>query len=90
MPLQVLAGLPLTWAHLMNVQRLWRLYGPTSVFASPGFGWTLPLTVALLVGAWFGDSAAPEHCLLESGAEYPKDASNPQNSDAMPLDGKQH
>lgn len=57
---QVLIGLPLAWVHLLNVRRLWRLYGPTSVFASPGFGWTLPLTTALLIGAWYGDSAAPQ------------------------------
>lgn len=55
----MLIGLPLVYAHLLNVRRLWRLFGPSSVFASPGFGWTLPLTAALLAGAWFGDSAAP-------------------------------
>lgn len=58
-PLQALAGAPLAWVHLLNVRRLWRLFGATSVFASPGFGWTLPLTALLLAIAWYTDAAAP-------------------------------
>ncbi len=57
----MLVGAPLLWAHLLNLRRLWRLYGPTAVLLSPGFGWTLPLTVAVLVGAWVCNSAAPEN-----------------------------
>ena len=64
--LQALAGAPLAWAHLLNVRRLWRLYGPTSVFASPGFGWTLPLTALLLATAWYTDAAAPVPQVLDT------------------------
>lgn len=66
---QLLVGAPLLYAHLLNLRRLWRLYGATSVLLSPGFGWTLPLTVALLVGAWASDSAAPTNSGNAEAAE---------------------
>jgi hypothetical protein len=71
--LQVLTGAPLAWVHLLNVRRLWRLFGPTSVFASPGFGWTLPLTVLLLATAWYTDSAATPQQLPDAAADTPTD-----------------
>jgi hypothetical protein len=68
----VLTGAPLAWVHLLNVRRLWRLFGPTSVFASPGFGWTLPLTVLLLATAWYTDAAALQQ-LPDIAADRPMD-----------------
>lgn len=88
--LQVLAGAPLAWAHLLNVRRLWRLFGPTSVFASPGFGWTLPLTALLLATAWYTDAAAPVAQVpdtvvddMTGGGEHPEKAAVVKQSDTL-------
>ena len=56
---QAATGALLMYAHAMNLRRLWRLYGPAAVLASPGFGWTAPLAAALLVVAWATAAAAP-------------------------------
>jgi len=65
--LQIVVAAPVLAAHLLNVRRLWRLYGPAAVLLSPGFGWGAPLGAALLLGAWLDGAAAPDGVDIEYG-----------------------
>lgn len=84
---QVVVGLPVLYMHLLNVRRIWRLYGPASVLLSPGFGWTVPLTVLLLLIARRDSTAKPAAAGVAASAAERAGAGGMNGLDASKLNG---